>query len=136
MSSDVLPCLNNIHWISISLGVKAKVLPKAQTTLHNLHPPPCYLSDLSSYNSPFHSSPVTLVFLVSTEMPDMQLGPLDLLGPLPGVLPHPDIHMAWSHFLQVFVILSVRASLATLPTIAPPLHADIFCSSSLPDFSL
>lgn len=58
MSSDVLPCLNNIHWISISLGVKAKVLPKAHTTLHNLHPPPCYLSDLNSYNSPFHSSPV------------------------------------------------------------------------------
>ena len=26
--SDVFPCLNNIHWLFFSLGVKAKVLPR------------------------------------------------------------------------------------------------------------
>ena len=53
MSSDVLPCPNNIHWLSISLGVKAKVLPKAHTTLHNLHPLPVISLILVSTTLPF-----------------------------------------------------------------------------------
>lgn len=38
LSNDVIPCLYNFHWLSISLGVKANVLPKSHTALHDLHP--------------------------------------------------------------------------------------------------
>lgn len=42
--SDVFPCLNNIHWLFFSLGIKAKVLPRLISPTQ--HSPPLLVISL------------------------------------------------------------------------------------------
>lgn len=133
MSNDVTPCLN-FHWLSISLAVKARVLPtwpSYMTFTVTLFPFWSHLLQLSlSLMSSYHG---LLSAPQKCQKCTQALG-LAVLFAWRAFLT--DTHMVRSHSLQVSVTFSVRASLATPPAIIAPLLADISYPSSLPDFSL
>lgn len=134
--SDVFPCLNNIHWLFFSLGVKAKVLPRLISPTQ--HSPPLLVISLilPPTTLPFVHLQFPLAFLMFHRNARDVVRAFGLAGSFTwGTFPSQIV--TWLGLISFgFVTVSVKASLATVPTIEPLLHADIFCSSSLPDFSL
>lgn len=124
----VIPCLNNFHWLSIALRVKAKILSMAHSDLHDTYPHSVISLIFCSTTLPFIHLQLPWPPQCSTEMPEMYLGPLDLLFPLPEVLfPQISTWLPLSLPSQAYLIitLSARASLSPLHTTASSLFADI-----------